>query len=134
MTVKFNMHIRIGADEFMNMIARYLPFELQSIEEIVELPMPKAPPAVVALAHRFKARAKQRSRRNIGPDLTKGMNRAVIAALESGPRTAAELKAALVKGGFSPNSTASQMRKLVDYDIVRRIDRGVWELVVPASE
>jgi len=139
MTVKFNMHIRIDADQFMEMIAQYLPFELQSVEEIVMEPLPKAPPAVVALANRFKVKrekpSKPSNRRPSRPmDLKAGINRILLEALADGkPHRSAEIKPALVAGGFSPNSVGSRLQNLAQKGHVIQHGDGTWTIHRPVG-
>ena len=139
MTVKFNMHIRIDADQFMEMIAQYLPFELQSVEEIVVEPLPKAPPAVVALANRFKAKrgrpSKPSNRKPTKPmDLKAGINRILLEALADGkPHKAIEIRPMLVAGGFSPNSVGSRLQYLAKKGLVTQHGDGTWTIHRPVG-
>jgi hypothetical protein len=132
--VKIEMKIRITPEELMKMTARYLPFEIVSAGEIIEKPLPKAPPAVVALTNQPKAQ-KQRKKHHRGLDLSRGMNKIIIEVLTVGQVKTRSIKDALVAGGFADNSITGQLNRMEKYGVVRRAGFGIWELAnVPHTE
>jgi len=132
--VKYEIKIRITSKDYFDMTARYLPFQIVGIEELVDLPMPKAPPAVVALVEKLKTKKKRR--RSHGIDLKSGVNRVLVDVLADGKRhRAAEMKEPVAEKGFSRNSVGSRLQNLAKHGIARQIGDGTWELAnVPNTE
>jgi hypothetical protein len=134
--VKIEMKIRITPEEFMKMTARYLPFEIVSAGEIVENPLPKAPPAVIALANKFKAKHAAKREKLVGREmrkssirLDKGMNGIVLKILADGKEhKTGELIKALIAADYQPSSINSQMAKLSEHGAVVRVSIGRWRI------
>jgi len=124
---KIEMKIRITSEEFMKMIARYLPFEIVSAGELIETP----PPAIFAerlKKVKFDSVAKVRKMRPM--DLTKGMNAVVIEVLADGKtHTTAELIEALVKNNYAKDSINSLVVRLEKFGFIQRVKTGYWKRI-----
>lgn len=137
--VKLELKIKISLEEYLHMTARYLPFELMAVQELVDLPMPKAPPSVIALANKFKAmhKAKKSGRgKRGGPDLKSGINRIIVEVLSRGvPMRSVDLMPMIESAGFSRNSAGSRLQALMEFGVVNQNGDGTWELInVPNTE
>ena len=127
MIPKFKMTLNITHEEMIRMLAHYAPFEITAIHEVMEDQIPNVPPNIAALVDQVKKRhAKKTIKRFTKPNLKEGMNAIIMKELGTGSKTTIELRAALVKGGYSPHSVTSQMTKLESHGIVERKERGVW--------
>lgn len=136
---KFEIKIRIGSKEYFDMTARYMPFEIMAVEEFPDTVLPKAPPAVVEMAERIKARhsdsfgsslrRKKRRRGSLQIDLTKGINSIIMGILADGnPHRANDMRDAFAAGGFSKNSVGSRLQNLAKHGVVWQVGDGTWRL------
>jgi hypothetical protein len=135
--VRYEIKMRITSKDYFAMTARYLPFEIVGIEELVDLPMPKAPPPVVALAEKIKKRAVGRKPGSRGHalDLDAGMNKIVVRALRDAPLSQTEIQKWLVEDGYSANSATSQLHKMLKHGVIEHMETGKWRLVnVPKTK
>jgi hypothetical protein len=137
---KFEIKIRISAKDYFDMTARYLPFELIAIEEFPDVQLPKAPPAVVAMANHMKrvskvnfdsvAKVRKVRPKGVRIDLTRGMNLAIMTVLDDGKiHTTAEFIKALVMSGFKSTSINSLVARLTKFNHIARIKPGLWRKV-----
>jgi hypothetical protein len=123
------MHIHIEIEEYIRLTTHYVPFEVLDVVEITELPLPKAPPAVVALADKLRARKYHRKLPPIPINLKAGINRIILEILADGkPHRSSEIKPALKANGFSPNSAGSRLQYLEKKRHVIRNGDGTWQL------
>jgi hypothetical protein len=132
----YEIKIRISSEEVFQMLARYAPWELVDVEELPPNPLPKAPPAVKALANhlkrlnavKFDSVAKVRKVRALGNfDMTKGMNAAVMHTLSDGrDHSTAELIKAIQKHGFKKASINSLLARLLEFGFIQRVSVGRW--------
>ena len=130
----YEIKIRISSEEVFRMLARYAPWELVGVEELPPNPLPKAPPAVRALASHLKrlnavkvdSVAKVRKIRALGNfDMTKGMNAAVMHTLSDGrDHSTAELIKAIQKHGFKKDSINSLLARLAKHGFIRKVSTG----------
>lgn len=135
MTIKFKLTLNISHEEMIRLLARYAPFEITSLHEIMEDPTPKT--AVLAPQPKKNMRLPKRPYRrpSISLNLKAGVNRIIMETLSDGkPHRATEVKPALVSGGFSANSVGSRLQHLEKKGIVKHNTDGTWELAVPATE
>lgn len=136
MSVKFKIGFDIDAQTLFAMIAKFMPVDNVTVEEI--MPAPPAPThqptrvlAQQLVRHLDKpTRKKYVKRQPARPmDLTKGINRIIIEALSHGMgRSAIDLKPLLKKGGYSVNSVGSRLNSLRDNGVVEQLGGGVWRL------
>jgi hypothetical protein len=129
--VKLEMKIKILPRELLRLVEKFLPFEIISIEELVDLPLPP-----VALAERlnkvkFNSVAKVRKMRPTGRlDLTKGMNAVIVGALADGEvHSTAELIEALVKNNYAEASINSLVMRLEKFGFIQRVRTGRWRRI-----
>jgi hypothetical protein len=143
--VKYGIKILIGSEEFFKLVAPHLPFEITGVEEMVDLPAPKPPPAVATPHQQIRAKyaarqasleqPKQPKQRKSGFNPNRGMNAVIIAALRKGPHTTNELRKVLVAAGYKDASLTSQMEKLARFRRAVRTGKGIWESTdVPNTE
>jgi len=128
---KIEMKIRITSEEFMKMIARYLPFEIVSAGELIETPPPPAIFAERLKKVKFDSVAKSRKMQPTrGFDLTKGMNAVVIGVLADGKtHTTAELIEALAKNNYARASINSLVMRLEKFGFIQRVKTGHWKRI-----
>jgi hypothetical protein len=123
MSVKFNIGFQIDAETLFGIIAKFLPVENLSVEEVVERPqqppMPKLPRTVMAaLAHTETPKIKRR-RQSLGAN---GGQLKVLAdhARAHGVVTHAGLGDALKAAGFAKAGAGSAIKRALDSGILSR--------------
>ena len=131
MSVKFKIGFTIAGETLFAMIAKMLPIENLSVEELA--PASKTPLADRAIAHhqkKFPTQPKKQisQRARPGPNLTHGVNMVIVNELESGPKRASELQPKAKAAGFSANSVNSRLEALRNHGVVERIGDGRWKL------
>ena len=108
--MKFKVGFTIGSETLFAMIAKMLPIEDVSVEEIVESKTPQADRAIALHQKKFPPRKKQLNRRaSPGPSLTRGINMVIVNELEKGPKREVEIRPKIKAAGFSANSTSSRL-------------------------
>jgi hypothetical protein len=123
MTVKFKIGFTIGADTLFGLMSKMLPIEDLEVEE---LPVkPTLAERAIAIAHR-KPQHKKLKRASPGPNLEKGVNGVIMAALSDGPKRAIEIQPKVVAAGFSANSVTSRLEELRKYGVIERNNDGMW--------
>ena len=128
--MKFKVGFTIGSETLFAMIAKMLPIEDVSVEEIVESKTPLADRAIAHHQKKFPTRPKKQisQRARPGPSLTRGVNMVIVNELESGPKRASELQPKAKAAGFSANSVNSRLEALRNHGVVERIGDGTWRL------
>ena len=122
--MKFKVGFTIGSETLFAMIAKMLPIEDVSIEELAPI---KADRMITGIrAHPQIAGKKKRDRG--GPRLNMGINAIIMAELKEGPKREIEMRRKIKAGGFSENSTSSRLEALRGFGIVTRIGDGRWKL------
>jgi hypothetical protein len=119
--VKFKIGFTIPSDTLIAMIAKFLPIEDLSVEEIV--PRIASTPKPLHLPT-TKGKYKRPSP---GPNLKKGINGILITELSIGPKRAVELQPKVVAAGFSGNSVNSRLEELRKYGVIERMGDGKWK-------
>ena len=135
MTVKFKIGFTVDAQTMFEMIAKFLPIDALSVEEVVERPpqpklmMAHSQPQLAPRPKLAEFMPKGRKKRPPKPvDLDRGINKIILDMLSDGkPRTPAELKAAIAAGKYSPNSLGSRMGQLVRDGYVMQPDYGLYQ-------
>jgi hypothetical protein len=125
MTVKFKIGFTIDGETLFGLMSKMLPIENLSVEELVER-QPKLP--LEAIAHAVKHITKRKSfkRASPGPDLEKGVNSVIMAALSDGPKRAVDIRPNAVAAGFSANSVTSRLEELRKHGVIERTSDGMW--------
>jgi hypothetical protein len=129
MTVKFRVGFTLTGETLFGMIAKMLPIENLSVEELAP---PRAPQVTHSLAPPKppKPPKSSRKRHSPGPDLKKGINRIIVEIMEDGePHRAADMQRAIAAGGYSKDSVGSRLEALRAQGIVDHLDDGRWRLV-----
>jgi hypothetical protein len=122
--VKFKVGFTIGSETLFAMIAKMLPIEDVSIEELAPI---KADRVITGIrAHPQIARKKKRDRG--GPRLNMGINAIIMAELKEGPKREIEMRPKIKAAGFSENSTSSRLEALRGHGVVTRVGDGRWKL------
>jgi hypothetical protein len=134
MSVKFKIGFTITPEVLFGIIAKVMPLENLHIEQLVEAPMPD--PAI-RFDKRFdlpspksKKLKKLKKKPSIPLNLTKGINKIMVEALQTRPHKAIEIKPMLISGGYSGNSVGSRLQNLETHGIVERMQNGYWRLSV----
>jgi hypothetical protein len=130
--VKFKIGFTIPSDTLIAMIAKFLPIEDLSVEEIV--PKPTLAERSIAI-HKLtqqaiathKPKPQLHKRASPGPNLKKGINGLIMAELSTGPKRAAELQPKVKAAGFSENSVTSRLEELRKYGVIERDDNRLWK-------
>lgn len=131
MTVKFKIGFQVDAETLFSLIAKFVPIEHLSVEEVFE-----RPPSAPKLTHQPKLMApklkgvKKHRRHATGPMLDAGLNRIILDALADGePHPPIHLKAAILKaGGYSTDSLSSRLASLIKQGHVIQPDYGLYQL------
>jgi hypothetical protein len=124
--VKFKIGFTIPSDTLIALIAKMLPIEDVSIEEIV--PKPTLAERAIAI-HKLMHKPKRKiSRASPGPNLSKGINGIILTELSTGPKRAVELQPKIVADGFSANSVNSRLEELRKYGAIERTSTGLWKI------
>lgn len=116
MTVKFRIGLIITGETLFGIIAKMLPIEDLSVEEIA--------PRLAAEPKRIG----KRQRPNRGPDLKRGINGIIVTALKDGPKREVDIAVKVKAASYSSNSTSSRLEALRRFGVVERGDDGTWKL------
>jgi hypothetical protein len=137
--VKFKIGFTIDAETLGAIIAKMLPVEDVSVEEIpIKSTLARLTDHAIALGQNPEARKRGRDiiakyakpkRASPGPSLTKGINAIIIAELKSGPKRAAEIQPKVTAAGFSLNSVNSRLESLRLFGVITRVGDGLWRLI-----
>jgi hypothetical protein len=126
MTVKFKIGFTIDGETLFGLMSKFLPIDNLSVEEMVER-QPRIPIEAIAHAVKHITKPKRTAKRaSPGPNLEKGLNGIIMAALSSGPQNAKDLLPKAVAAGFSPNSVTSRLEELRKFGTIERVGDGTW--------
>jgi hypothetical protein len=132
MPVKFKIGFEMDAETLFGIIAKFVPLENLSVEEVVARPhvVPRiAPEPNTKLVRASRNGRKPYTRHPRQIDLKTGLNFIILDALSDGENhTPTELKAAIAKTAYSPNSLASRMAQLIRDGHVVQADYGSYKL------
>ena len=138
--MKFKIGFTIDAETLFGIMAKVLPIEELTVEELTPPPV-VAPPrhnlraqikslGADSLLPGPKVRKKQRTGR--GPDLKSGINGVIVKAMADGQEhRAVDLAPLLQAAGFSSNSIASRLGSLRLHGVVKQVGGGRWRLTDP---
>ena len=121
MSVKFKVGFTMSAETLFRIIAKFVPVEDLEVEEIVRRVEPTPKPKLIA-----NHKPKPFKRASLGPDLKKGINGIILAALSDGPKRANDLQPKVAAAGYSRNSINSRLEELRRAGVVERIGDGRW--------
>jgi hypothetical protein len=120
MSVKFRIGLTIDGETLFGLIAKMLPIEDLSVEEVPRFKKQVAdslpPPKKIGKGRRLIPNPVR---------LDKGINGVIMKALEGGPKRSVEMQPMVLADGFSINSLSSRLEELRKRDIVER-NNGVW--------
>jgi hypothetical protein len=130
MPVKFKIGFQIDAETLFSIIAKFIPLDNLTVEEVFERPHAEhAQPRLAAAPRLIKAAKQKRKRASKSVDLNTGINRIILEALADGqPHPPIDLKNAIKAGGYSPHSLGSRMQTLLREGYVIKPDHGVYQI------
>lgn len=128
MVVKFKVGMTISAETVFSILARLLPIENLTVEEVLERP--------VVQTGRIPARSfakllpKKKRKPSMQLQLDAGINKIIMDMLADGePHKAVELRPLLIAGGYSANSTSSRLQHLQKHGKIKQWGNGTWSKV-----
>ena len=128
-SVKFKIGFTIPAETLFGLVAKFLPIEDLSVEEVVQRALPATPKAskIVALVARREPGRKRVNLRSMS--LEAGVNKLILVVLADGkPHTATECKPSIQAAGYSPNGIGSRLNRLREKGVVFQPEIGLWQL------
>jgi hypothetical protein len=132
MSVKFKIGFTIAGETLFAMVAKMLPIEDLSVEELAPKPtLAERAIAVPKITHRAKPKTYQRP--SPGPDLKRGVNAILMTEMSFGPKRSVELQPKVKAAGFSPNSVNSRLEALQRFGVIERIGDGRWRIKANAA-
>lgn len=130
--MKFKIGFTIDAQTLFGMMAKMLPIEDVSVEEIAERAIPKiahAPPQRLAHAKPKKRYGGTKGLGARGPNLKAGANRVIMEWLADGkPHAPIELKPRYAKAGFARTGLSARLAKLKEFGVVTQPEIGLYQL------
>lgn len=130
MTVKYRIGFQIDAETLFGLIAKFLPLDNLSVEEVVErhAPMPRQ----AKLAPPKKAAKQKRAPRRAGYalNIVDGVNGVIMAALADGePHRFQALANLVAEAGYARTGIGSKLTRLLEHKFVIREGPGLWRKV-----
>lgn len=129
MTVKYRLNFVMSADTLFGLLARVLPIEELSVEEIA--PTPVRTLRVERLPKPKPKPQPQRARRVSGyaANLEAGTNAAILKVLADGQtHRTREIKDAFLAAGYNPNGTGSSISRQQKWGLIETAGPGQWRL------
>jgi hypothetical protein len=127
MTIKYKLGFTIDSETLFGIMAKFLPIENLSVEEVVERP---APDPAIRFDKRFDLpKPKRTNQRKYGGqvDLTLGVNAVIMGVLsDRQAHTYREMRDAIAKTVYSPNGIGSRLERLVAVGYVTRLGGGKY--------
>lgn len=124
MTVKFRLGFTVDGETLFGLMAKMLPIEDLSVEELPAIAGHPTPPRLVA----HKPKPQKNKRPNPGPNLKKGINGILMTELKDGPKRQVNLMTKVKAAGFSENSTSSRLEELRKFGVIERVGDGTWRI------
>jgi hypothetical protein len=129
--VSFKIGFEMTGEALFGLIAKFLPVDNLSVEEVPRKAEPRDPP-VARLAHLKAvkpAKPERAKRKSKGLNLSDGVNGVIMGILEDGqPHRAVELEGPVRAKNYSGNSVGSRLQNLREHGIVEQIGGGRWRL------
>jgi hypothetical protein len=130
MTVKFKIGFTIDGETLFGLMAKFLPIEDLSVEEVPSKPTLAERAIAIHKQHAITAAKKPKrqihKRASPGPNLTGGINGIVMIALSDGPKRAIDIQPKVVAAGFSASSVNSRLEELRKLGVIERVGDGTW--------
>jgi hypothetical protein len=132
--VKFKVGFTMSAETLFGIIAKFLPVEDMSVEEVPErvvAPLSKIARQVAGLAPPPKPKhpPQQRRNRHSGPSLEGGVNAVILRALDDGhAHRYGDLKKAVGAAGYAPTGIGSKLSRLRELNVVHQPELGFWQI------
>jgi hypothetical protein len=125
MSVKFRLSFTVEAETMFGLMAKLMPIEDLSVEELRERE-PRALPKIAARIAAPKPKPQpKRPHREI--KLDKGMNACAMRVFADGePHQFKEVAEALKEAGFSGNGVGNLLNRLARYDLVVSLGQGAY--------
>jgi hypothetical protein len=126
MPVKFKIGFQIDAETLFSIVAKFLPLENLTVEEVIERhPAEPRLPRIPAMAAARLARRKRASRLN----LDKGVNAVVMRLMADGePHRFHELIQAIKAAGYAGTGLGTRLTRLMEHGFVVRPEPGEYRL------
>jgi len=119
--IKYRLAFTIPAETLFGLMAKVLPIEDLSVEEIVE---PRSVVTPQIERPQFK-----RKRSAPPPNLKAGVNAIVLGILSDGKaHPTSEIKPAMAKQGYAAAGAGSELEKLRKRGLIYQPDFGAWQL------
>jgi hypothetical protein len=134
MTIKYKLGFTIDSETLFSIMAKFLPIENLSVEEVVERP---APDPAIRFDKRFdlpkpKPKPKPKRARRISGypvNLYGGVNNIIMSSLADGkPHTLVDSHANIVAAGYSKSGLYSRVQRLVKHGYIIRVRSGYYQL------
>ena len=131
--IKYRLNFTLPAETLFALMAKMLPIEDLSVEEIVEHAPPAAPaklkPPQQAQLAKPKRRRATRTPESYALNLKEGVNGILMGILEDGQvHETAVFKPAMKSRGYAEAGTSSALAKLLKRGIVFQPEFGAWQL------
>jgi hypothetical protein len=127
MTVKFRIGLTIDGETLFGLMAKMLPIENLSVEEVLDKTPRFDLEAQVRKLGSDKPKRQINKRPSPGPNLKKGINGLIMTELSTGPKRAVEMAPAIVAAGYSGNSVTSRLEELRKYGVLEHANDGKWK-------
>lgn len=129
MPVKFNIGFQIDAETLFGIIAKFIPLDNLTVEEVIDRPHHAPAPK---LTHQPKLapkpKHKQRApRQGKGIDIHGGVNGLILKVLADGQQHRfGEIQQALSRDGYAQTGLGSKLKRLLEHGAVERVESGVY--------
>jgi hypothetical protein len=133
MTIKYKLAFTIDSETLFGIMAKFLPIQDLSVEEVMEpfelKPVPAGAMAILNAAHKSKPKHKPKPQvHGRAADITRGVNAVIMGVLaDRQVHTYGEIRAAIAADTpYSPNGIGSRMARLVELGYVNRLGGGEY--------
>ena len=126
--IKYRLGFTMSAETLFALMAKVLPIEDLSVEEIA--PTPAKPPRLQPPAQLAKPKVKRAPRRSgYAINLQAGTNAIILKVLEDGKiHRTSEIKEAYLAAGYNPNGTGSSIERQRKWGLIEKAGVGQWRL------
>jgi len=130
MPVKFKIGFQIDAETLFSIIAKFIPLDNLTVEEVFERPHgERAQPRLAATPRLMGAmkRTSERPRASLRTSFAEGMNGVILGAFDDGePHSYGELKRLISAAGYSGSGIGSRIARLVEVGALTRTGVGAY--------
>jgi hypothetical protein len=130
MTVKFKVGFTMSAETLFSIMAKILPIEDLSVEEVPEKLQKVGKVEKIARLEGPEKRPQQlRRNRHLGPSLEGGVNGVILRALEDGqPHRYGDLRKVVAAAGYAASGMGAKLTRLRALNAVHQPDVGFWQI------